>query len=54
MEISSSTEVDGRFHSVAVNDVSFFWSVHQEKHKLLMALICLRIVLILSGTLYQS
>ena len=28
--------------------------IHQEKHKLLMALICLRIVLILSGTLYQS
>ena len=30
------------------------WWKHQEKHKLLMALICLRIVLILSGTLYQS
>jgi len=32
------------------------WSeaLHPENHKLRMALICLRIVLILSGTLYES
>jgi len=36
-----------RIHNLNVRE-------HQEKHKLLMALICLRIVLILSGTLYQS
>ena len=30
MEISSSMEVDGRFHGVAVNDVSFFWSLYRE------------------------